>query len=72
MPVFSGKEESLGSDFCKAYQLIWKAKEVCKETESIVENYMGTFEISFESDDDDAYNDNKVYLTGSLRSPKRN
>ena len=23
---FSGKEESLGSDFTKAYQLIWKAK----------------------------------------------
>ncbi|EIE92449.1 hypothetical protein RO3G_16971 [Rhizopus delemar RA 99-880] len=68
--VFSGKEESLGSDFCKVYQLIWKAKEVYKETESIVENYMSTVEIKFESDDDDS-NDDKVYLSDSLRSPKQ-
>ena len=67
--VFSGKEESLGSDFCKAYQLIWKTKEVCKETESIVENCMSTVEINFESDDDS--NDDKIYLSDSLRSPKR-
>ncbi|KAI8080968.1 hypothetical protein BDF21DRAFT_444328 [Thamnidium elegans] len=68
--AFTGKKESLGSDFSKAYQLIWKAKEVCKETESTVENYMNSIEINFESDNDDC-NDDKVYLPDSLRSPKR-
>ncbi len=45
-------------------------QEVCKETESIVEDYMSTVEINFESDDNDS-NDDKVYLPDSLRSPKR-
>ncbi|GAN09722.1 hypothetical protein MAM1_0286c09254 [Mucor ambiguus] len=56
--IFSGNEEYLGSDFRKAYQLIWKAKEVCKETEI-------NFEFYDDSDDD------KVYLPDSLRSPQR-
>ncbi|KAI9351685.1 hypothetical protein BD770DRAFT_326303, partial [Pilaira anomala] len=69
--IFNGnKEESLGSDFCKAYQLIWKDQGInLAETESIVENYMSTVGIKFESDNDSV--DDKSYLPDSLRSPKR-
>ncbi|KAL9555657.1 hypothetical protein PS6_002740 [Mucor atramentarius] len=69
--VFSGKEESLGNDFSKAYQLIWKAKEVCKKTESIVKKYMSTVEVDFESDSDsgDSDDDDTVHLPDSLCSP---
>ncbi|KAG1598366.1 hypothetical protein G6F47_006485 [Rhizopus delemar] len=66
---FSEEEKTLGLDFCKVYQLIWMAMEVCKQVESIVQNNRSTAAIKFESDDN--HSDDEVYLPYCLHSPKR-
>ncbi|KAI8646388.1 hypothetical protein BD408DRAFT_336724, partial [Parasitella parasitica] len=64
---FSGDEKTLGLDFCKVYQLIWVAMQVCKKVESVVHSNRSTAEIKFESDGNHS-NDDEVYLPDCLRS----
>ncbi|CEP08548.1 hypothetical protein [Parasitella parasitica] len=65
--AFSGREEFLGEEFNQVYSLIWRAKEICKETERVIGSFKNKITDDFADEDID-----RILLPDSLHSPSRN